>query len=294
MSNQEGVSTCCCCCATIDQGNIGVLENWGKYEREVPPGLICLCPCRDNVAGTVSTRLMEAHANVESKSRDSVFITVKLKVQYAVLRNKKDSVKQAYYSLENPRAQIESYIHNSVRGQIPRFDLDQIFLMRGEISEAVKQEIDNAMDEYGYDIQNVLIVDLDVGAKVTNAMNSIQTYQREKNAMVDQAEAQKIAVVKAAEADAEAKRLSGVGLAEQRKAIVAGLQSSVEMFRQGVPGLSNDDVMSLLLLNQYFDTLKDVARHSSAVSLFISHSGGLNAVAKQMEEGVLHTGNRGM
>lgn len=284
-----GVSTCCYCCATIDQGNVGMLESWGKFDRELPPGLVCLCPCRDVVQGTVSTRLMEANAVVESKSRDSVFITVKLKVQYAVLRN---AVRGAFYSLENPQAQIEAYIHNSVRGQIPRFDLDQIFLMRGDISQAVKEEIDRAMDEYGYDIVNVLIVDLDVGAKVTNAMNSIQTYQREKNAMADAAEAQKIAVVKAAEADAEAKRLSGVGLAEQRKAIVAGLQSSVEMFRQGVPGLSNDDVMSLLLLNQYFDTLKDVARSSSAVSLFISHSGGLNSVARQMEEGVLHSARK--
>lgn len=288
----EGVTHCCGCCATVDQGYIGLLEVWGKSEREVAPGLACLCPCRDSIAGTVSTRLLEAHANVESKSRDSVFITVKLKVQYAVLRNRPDAVKQAYYSLENPKHQIEAYIHNAVRGQIPRFDLDQIFLMRGEISLAVKQEIDNAMDEYGYDIVNVLIVDLDVGAKVTNAMNSIQTYQREKNAMIDAAEAQKISVVKAAEADAEAKRLSGVGLAEQRKAIVAGLQSSVEMFRQGVPGLTNDDVMSLLLLNQYFDTLKDVARSSSAVSLFISHSGGLATVAKQMEEGVFNTSAR--
>jgi regulator of protease activity HflC (stomatin/prohibitin superfamily) len=166
--------------------------------------------------------------------------------------------------------------------------------MRGEISLKVKEEIDAAMDEYGYDVVNVLIVDLDVGAKVTEAMNSIQTYQRMKNAMTDQAEAQKIAVVKAAEADAEAKRLSGVGLAEQRKAIVAGLQSSVEMFRQGVPGLSNDDVMSLLLLNQYFDTLKDVAKSSSAVSLFISHAGGLDAVASQMENGVLHAASKGI
>jgi regulator of protease activity HflC (stomatin/prohibitin superfamily) len=166
--------------------------------------------------------------------------------------------------------------------------------MRGEISLKVKEEIDAAMDEYGYDVVNVLIVDLDVGSKVTEAMNSIQTYQRMKNAMTDQAEAQKIAVVKAAEADAEAKRLSGVGLAEQRKAIVAGLQSSVEMFRQGVPGLSNDDVMSLLLLNQYFDTLKDVAKSSSAVSLFISHSGGLDAIANQMENGVLHARKGGI
>merc|ERR1719197_753976 len=114
--------------------------------------------------------------------------------------------------------------------------------MRGEISQKVKEEIDAAMDEYGYDVVNVLIVDLDVGHKVTEAMNSIQTYQRMKNAMTDQAEAQKIAVVKAAEADAEAKRLSGVGL-----------QTSVELFQKGVPGLSNDDVMSLLLLNQYSD-----------------------------------------
>jgi regulator of protease activity HflC (stomatin/prohibitin superfamily) len=275
---------CCGCCTTIEQSEVGIIESCGKFNSTAHAGLTCLVPCRDRVAGRLTLRLQEVDAQIESKTKDNVFVTVKVKVQYQVLTR---AIEQAFYSLEDSKEQIEAYIHNSVRGHVPQFDLDQIFLMRGEISQKVKEEIDHAMDEYGYDVLNVLIVDLDVGAKVTEAMNSIQTYQRMKNAMTDQAEAQKIAVVKAAEADAEAKRLSGVGLAEQRKAIVAGLQSSVETFRQGVTGLTNEDVMSLLLLNQYFDTLKEVARHSSAVSLFISHSGGLQGVAEQMERGVV-------
>jgi len=282
---------CCSCCTTVEQSEVGIIESCGKFNKTAHAGLHCLIPCRDQIAGKLSMRLLEVDVSIESKTKDNVFITVKLRVQYQVLPK---AIEQAFYSLQDSRDQIESYIHNSVRGHVPQFDLDQIFLMRGEISLKVKEEIDAAMDEYGYDVVNVLIVDLDVGQKVTDAMNSIQTYQRMKNAMTDQAEAQKIAVVKAAEADAEAKRLSGVGLAEQRKAIVAGLQSSVEMFRQGVPGLSNDDVMSLLLLNQYFDTLKDVAKSSSAVSLFISHSGGLDAIASQMENGVLHAQKGGI
>jgi regulator of protease activity HflC (stomatin/prohibitin superfamily) len=276
---------CCSCCTTVEQSEIGIIEDCGRFDRAVGPGMTCLWPCKEEIVGRVSMRLREASARIESKTKDNVFIKADVKVQYTALRNK---VEQAFYELENPERQIEMYIHNSVRAQMPKYDVDQVFLLRAEISEAVKKEVDDAMDAFGYDIVSVLIVDFDLNPRVSDAMNSIQMYQREKVAVVDQAESAKIQVVKAAEAEAEAKRLSGVGLAEQRKAIVAGLQSSVEMFKQGVPGLGNDDIMSLLLLNQYFDTLKDVARHSSAVSLFLQHSGGLRGVAKQMQDGILH------
>ena len=151
----------------------------------------------------------------------------------------------------------------------------------------MKLEIDRHMAEYGYEILTVLMTDIEPAASVTNAMNQIQTYSRLKTATVDKAEAHKIQVVKAAEADAESKRLSGVGLAEQRKAIVAGLQTSIETFQEGVKDLSSEDVMSLLLLNQYFDTLNQVAKTSSQTTLFLSHNGGLAEVADQMQQGVM-------
>lgn len=209
---------------------------------------------------------------------------VSLTLQYQILPTR---VEQAFYSLASPVVQIESYVFNSIRGKIPLYDIDDLFLERATIASQLKEEVDQSMESYGYDICSALITEITPVRTVRDAMNAIQLNQRLRAAAVDEAEGNKIRVVRAAEAEAEAKRLSGVGLAEQRKAIVAGLQESVEMFHRGVADLKNDDVMSLLLMNQYFDTLREVAVASSGSTLFLSHAGGLDAVARQMRDGII-------
>lgn len=271
------------CWSCVEQSEVAIVEDFGKFDKLATPGCNFLIPCKHNIAGVVSLRLTEMQCQIESKSKDNVFLTCSVSVQYQILR---ESVEKAFYTLENAYGQIEAYVHNSVRGKIPQYDVDEIYTMRGEISNAVKVEIDQHMENYGYEIITVLMTDIEPARSVTEAMNKIQTYSRLKAATVDKSEALKIQVIKAAEADAESKRLSGVGLADQRKAIVAGLQTSIEHFQDGVKDLSNDDVMSLLLMNQYFDTLKDVAKASSSTTLFISHSGGLQDVADQMKQGI--------
>lgn len=275
----------CCCCTCIEQSEVAIIEEFGKFDRVAGAGCHWLTPCKSMIAGKVSLRLEQMTVPIESKSKDNVFLQATVSVQYRVLR---DAVDKAFYTLENPQQQIEAYVHNAIRGRIPQYDVDQIYAMRDEISRGVKEDVDHHMSHYGYDVEMVLITDVEPARTVTDAMNQIQQNQRLKAAMIDKAEAEKIRIVKAAEADAEAKRLSGVGLAEQRKAIVQGLQSSVEQFQQGVPGMSAEDIMSLLLMNQYFDTLKDVAKHSRDTTIFLQHAGGLRAVAEQMEQGVVH------
>lgn len=278
------------CFTCIEQSEVAIIEDFGKFSRVAGAGCHCLIPCKEWIAGKVSLRLEEMTVPIESKSKDNVFLQATVSIQYRVL---KDAVDKAFYTLDAPKQQIEAYVHNAVRGRIPHYDVDQIYAMRDEISRGVKEDVDHHMSHYGYEVETVLLTDVEPAKSVTDAMNQIQQNQRLKAATIDKAEAEKIRIVKAAEADAESKRLSGVGLAEQRKAIVQGLQTSVEQFQQGVPGLSPDDVMSLLLLNQYFDTIKDVARHSSGTTLYLQHAGGLKAVAEQMESGVFHVGKKG-
>lgn len=274
------------CYTCVAQSEVAIVEDCGKFTEVARPGCLCLVPCKDKVAGVLSLRAQDKTCTVESKTKDNVFVNVHVSIQYCVLP---DCVDKAFYTLANPEQQIEDYVMNSIRGLIPTHDIDDLFSMRGEIAASVKEQVDSHMDRYGYDIVTVLITDIVPAASVRDAMNQIQMYQRLKAAATDKAEAQKMQVIKAAEADAEAKRLSGVGLAEQRKAIVAGLQASIEHFQQGVADLSSEDVMSLLLMNQYFDTLKEIAQHSSSSTLFISHAGGLEQVADQMSNGIVKT-----
>ena len=112
------------------------------------------------------------------------------------------------------------------------------------------------MAAFGYEIVNVLVTDIVPDAKVKSAMNDINAAQREQVAASARGEADKILVVKKAEAEAESKALQGQGIANQRKAIIEGLQVSIEQFQKVVEGASPKDVMQLVLVTQYFDTLK--------------------------------------
>lgn len=276
----------CECYVCIEQSEVGLIENCGRFTGAARPGCHMLVPCRDRVAGVVSLRLQEHQCTIESKTKDNVFVNVRLTLQYQILPEK---VESAFYTLSNPIYQIEAYIFNSIRGKIPLYNLDDLFSERSTIAKQLKEEVDQQMDQYGYEIMSALITEIEPARSVRDAMNAIQMNQRLRSAALDEAEGKKLRVIKAAEADSEAKRLSGVGLAEQRKAIVAGLQQSIEQFQEGVQDLSSDDVMSLLLLNQYFDTLKEVAATSTGSTLFLNHAGGLDAVAAQMMGGIIHS-----
>jgi regulator of protease activity HflC (stomatin/prohibitin superfamily) len=279
----------CQCYTCVEQSEVGILETCGKYKTTAKPGCHMLTPCADQVAGTVSLRLQEHMCTIESKTKDNVFVNVRLTLQYQILPEK---VESAFYTLSAPVSQIEAYIFNSIRGKIPLYDLDALFQERSTIAKQLKEEVDLQMEQYGYEIMNALITEIEPARSVRDAMNAIQMNQRLKAAALDEAEGKKLRVIKAAEAESEAKRLSGVGLAEQRKAIVAGLQASIEQFHEGVQDLSNEDIMSLLLLNQYFDTLKEVAQASQSSTLFLSHAGGLDAVAEQMMHGIIKSSKK--
>eukprot|EP00760_Papus_ankaliazontas_P024291 PhM_4_TR2210/c0_g1_i1/m.8836 len=282
------------CWFSVRTGEAGVVEEMGKFMYVAEPGFHCLKPCIQNVSGHVSLRTQHAPIRVDTKTKDNVFVSLSVSIMFQIEPAK---VEQAYYSLSEPRQQVESFVHNSIRGQIPQYTLDEAFRLRHEIAKALKMDLDEQMGKYGYVIIGALVTGVDPDVHVKKAMNQINTNLRLKVAMQDASEAQKIETVKAAEADAEAKRLSGYGLAEQRKAILDGLQESVATFKEHVKGTTSTDVMTLLLLNQYFDTLKDVASKGNARVLFTPPEGmdeGSNNVADMrmgMLQGMLGTPN---
>eukprot|EP00760_Papus_ankaliazontas_P027982 PhM_4_TR3471/c1_g1_i1/m.77843 len=272
------------CVLCVNTGERGIVESCGKFDRVANPGCQLLMPCCEAAAGTVSMRLQQIESHVESKTRDNVFVTVAVTVHYIVLE---DAVEKAFYRLEDPTSQITAYVYNSIRGQVPEYELDRMFEVRKEIADAMKRDLDHHMNEYGFDITSALITDIEPAPMVKDAMNQINTNARLKAAALDKAEADKIRVIKEAEAEAEAKRLSGVGLAEQRKAIVNGLQRSIENFA-ALGDLSNQEVMMMVLMNQYFDAVKDLAEHSQGSSLFIPHAPGsaIDSIVSTLKHGL--------
>jgi regulator of protease activity HflC (stomatin/prohibitin superfamily) len=256
---------------TVKQQTFAVIERFGKYARIAGPGLHIKWPIIEAVVGRVSIRVRELNVEVKTKTQDNVFVNLLIAVQFFVTKEK---VWDAFYKLTNPLAQMESFVFDTVRAKVPHMKLDEVFEKKEDIAEDIEAKLGNIMPEFGYFIKTALVNDIVPDSKVAIAMNEINAQERMRVAAEHKGEAEKILVVKAAEADAKSKELSGVGVANQRMAIIRGLRESVEDFQQAIQGINAKDVMSLVLLTQYYDMLTDVGKHSNNNTILIPHSPG--------------------
>lgn len=233
-------------------------------------------------------RIQQLDVSCETKTKDNVFVHVVVSVQYQVIR---DKVVDSFYKLTSQVDQIKAYVFDVVRSAVPKMNLDDVFISKEDIARDVKEQLTVSMETFGLSIIQTLLTDIVPAAKVKQAMNEINAALRMREAAVQKAEASKITVVKAAEADAEAKFLAGEGIARQRQAIVHGLRESVKDFNDGadgVNGISSREVISLMMVTQYFDTLRDLGAHGKANTLFIPHQpGAIGDITDQVRNGFL-------
>ena len=268
---------------TVKQQQVAIVQQFGKHSRVAGAGIHFLIPFVETVAKRLPLRIQELQVRAETKTKDNVFVHMSVAVQYQI-QNPYD----AYYKLSDPKSQIESYVFDVVRAKVPLLKLDEAFEAKDEIAVAVKQQLADIMDDFGYLIIKTLVVDIDPDAQVKQSMNRINAAERLKEAAELEAEADKIRLVKAAEADAESKHLQGIGIAKQRKAIADGLAESAELVQGNVDGMSTETVMALLLMTQYFDTLQSMADKSDTRTLFLPHSpGGMKDIYEQVMQAVV-------
>jgi regulator of protease activity HflC (stomatin/prohibitin superfamily) len=273
---------------TVNTAEVAVVTRFGKFLRIANPGLNWKVPFFDTVAGNVSLRVNQISLTMETKTKDNVFVTIPISVQNRV---RPEKVYDAFYKLSDPTQQIQSYVEQVILGHVPGMTLDDVFASQSSIAAAVKQELDADMATFGFEIVNVLVTDIVPDAKVKSAMNDINAAQREQVAANARGEAEKILVVKKAEAEAESKALQGQGIANQRKAIIEGLQTSVEQFQKTVEGASAKEVMQLVLVTQYFDTLKSIGENDKTSTLFLAHTpGAVKDVSDQILQSMLVAG----
>ncbi|KAA8540927.1 hypothetical protein F0562_024935 [Nyssa sinensis] len=274
------------CCTQVDQSTVAIKERFGKFEEVLEPGCHCLpwiLGCQ--LAGHLSLRLQQLDVRCETKTKDNVFVNVVASVQYRALA---DKASDAFYKLSNTRSQIQAYVFDVIRASVPKLNLDDAFEQKNEIAEAVEEELEKAMSAYGYEIVQTLIVDIEPDEHVKRAMNEINAAARLRVAANEKAEAEKILQIKRAEGEAESKYLSGLGIARQRQAIVDGLRDSVLGFSVNVPGTTAKDVMDMVLVTQYFDTMKEIGAASKSSAVFIPHGpGAVRDVATQIRDGLL-------
>ena len=265
---------------TVQTAQVAIITRFGQFLQTFGPGLGWKLPFIDKLEGRVSLRVDQIELTMETKTRDNVFVTIPISVQTRV---RPEKVFEAYYSLSDPAAQIKAYVEQVVLGHVPGMSLDDVFASQASIAAAVTKELDVDMDAFGYEIVNVLVTDIVPDAKVKAAMNDINAAQREQVAANARGEAEKILVVKKAEAEAESKALQGQGIANQRRAIIEGLSNSIESFQKSLGAVTAQDAMQLVLVTQYFDTLKSIGDNGKTNTLFVSHTpGAVGSISEQI------------
>ena len=251
----------------VKQQSAAVVERFGKFLSVRHSGLQIKIPLVDNVAGRLSLRIQQLDVVVETKTKDDVFVKIKVSVQYKVI---KDMVYDAIYKLDFPQDQITSYVFDVVRAEVPKMILDDVFEKKDDVAVAVKAELNDAMLNYGFDIIKTLVTDIDPDAQVKDSMNRINASEREKVAAQFEGDAQRILIVERAKAEAESKRLQGQGIADQRREIARGLEDSVKVFN-GVD-INSQEASALIVVTQHYDTLQSVGSASNSNLILMPNS----------------------
>ncbi|MBT8188826.1 MAG: SPFH domain-containing protein [Bacteroidia bacterium] len=252
---------------TVKQQTAAIVERLGKFKGIRGPGLHFKIPFIDRIMGRVNLRIQQLDVVVETKTFDDVFVKLKVSVQFIVLE---DKIYEAIYKLQNPLDQITSYVFDVVRAEVPKMKLDDVFVKKDDIANAIKRELQDAMNHYGYDIVKALVTDIDPDHLVKEAMNRINAAEREKIAAEYDGEAERIRIVAKAKAEAESKRLQGQGIADQRREIAKGLEESVEVLN-GV-GINSQEASALIVVTQHYDTLQSLGENGNSNLILLPNS----------------------
>ncbi|KQB36838.1 SPFH domain-containing protein [Flavobacterium sp. L1I52] len=252
---------------TVKQQTAVIIERFGKFQSIRHSGLQLKIPLIDRIAGRVNLKIQQLDVIIETKTKDNVFVKLKVSVQFMVV---KETVYDAFYKLEYPHDQITSYVFDVVRAEVPKLKLDDVFERKDDIAIAVKRELNEAMTTYGYTIINTLVTDIDPDIQVKNAMNRINAADREKTVAEFEAEASRIRIVAKAKAEAESKRLQGQGIADQRREIARGLVESVDVLN-GV-GINSQEASALIVVTQHYDTLQAIGSDTNSNLILLPNS----------------------
>ena len=251
----------------VKQQSAAIVERFGRFLVVRSPGLHIKIPVVDRIAGRLSLRILQLDVIVETKTKDDVFVKLKVSVQYKVIE---DKVYDAFYKLDYPQDQITSYVFDVVRAEVPKMILDDVFEKKDEIANAVKSELNDAMSNYGYDIIKALVTDIDPDAEVKTAMNKINAAERQKVAAQYEGDAARILIVEKAKAEAESKRLQGQGIADQRREIARGLEESVDVLNN--VGINSQEASALIVVTQHYDTLQSIGEETNSNLILLPNS----------------------
>lgn len=269
----------------VQQQNKVIIERLGKFHTVADPGFHVKIPIIDRIAAKVNMRTNQANFEINAKTKDNVTVTMDIAAQYHVIDDHGGNIQdcgvyRSYYKLSDPVMQMKSYLIDALRSSIPNYTLDEVFAKKDEIALEVNQTVSNMMAEYGFNVVSTLITNIGLPHDVEQSMNLINSSLRKKEAAQAEAEAERIKVVVKAEAEAEAMKQTGIGIAEQRKAIAEGAMESVEMLQKA--GMSVEQANQLFMFTQYCETLEKASNSTSSTVILPSDFSQSSSMFSQM------------
>jgi len=263
----------------VPQNHVAVVEFLGKYQRTLSAGLNFVIPILERVSVQVNLAIRNFLFELDAVSKDKVQVRLKSNLIYAVSVGK---VTQYWYELTDPKQTIASFVENYVRSFVATQTHEELLEKREEISAYLVQHLNEKFMAWGIIIHGYQLMDIVFPTVITDAMSRVVASQRLREAAMNEAEATKVRVVKEAEAEKESRVLLGEGVAGERQAIIDGLKRSIDDMK-GIPGLNTHEVMNLIVMSQYFDTVKAIGMSQNSKVMFIDPAPeGANNMLQQL------------
>ncbi len=255
----------------VNQKQAKIVQRLGKFHSVKRAGINFRIPIIDQVAGIQNLQIQELRVPVETITKDKVTTKIEVAIQY-LIKVDVDSIKNSFYELSDSKAQIESFVFDAVRAEVPKMELDNVYENKDYIANTVMEGLNSLLSNYGFDIKKALVVDILPDSKVVDAMNAINEQKRLRQAAEEKGEAEKILVIKAAEAEKESKKLQGEGVALQQMAVLKGREKAIKDLTVGT-NMQIKDATELVMKLIDQDTLISMGEKNQNVIFMTSDLG---------------------
>lgn len=263
----------------VKQNTVKLVEFLGKFNRILRPGFNVIIPFLE---WTRDQDLYKKNfqVGVDGLTGDNVSVSIGLNVVYFV-KTDDESIFKSVYENENPQKLIRATIDEQLRGMISLFTHKDVYTKRQEIGDTIEVALRAKLHQIGFTLDSIQVQDIQLDARVLQALNKIIETEKLKEAALNEAQAKFIGLVKEAEADKESKKLLGEGMAEQRMAISKGFRESIDAIKQSDPSLTGADILKFLLDSARIETLENIGKDNAKV-IYLNEN--LEASAPRVEK----------
>jgi len=277
---------------TINQGYIGVITMFGKYQRIVRPGLRLKIPILEQVHKKISIQNRSVELEFQAVTQDQANVYFKSMLLYSVQNADEETIKRVAFKFINDRDLMQALIR-TIEGNIRSFvatkKQSEVLGLRREIVEYVKIEVDHSLEEWGYHLQDLQINDITFDKVILDSMSKVVASNNLKAAAENEGQALLITKTKAAEADGnaikisaeaekEAAKLRGQGVALFRKEVAAGMSEAAEQMKQ-----ANLDT-NVILFSMWTEAIKNFAEYGKGNVIFLDGSpDGMENTMRQIQ-----------